>query len=95
MFLFRASRYLEELETHRSDIAAACQKAVSTLSSDLDFTRIDSDAFIACPDDSVDYEIMEKTNDAVMARDGTTLGLGHRFGTSVKKTDPVMQYRAM
>ncbi len=66
VFLFRASRYLEELEEHKPDIAAACEGAMSILSSDLDFIRIDTDAFAACPDDSIDYAVMEKTEDAVV-----------------------------
>ena len=66
MFLFKASRYLQELKTHRSDIAAACKKAVSTFSPDLDFIRVDAGAFMACPDDSIDYAVMEKTGDAVV-----------------------------
>lgn len=66
VFLFRASRYLKELEEHRPDIAAACKDAMSILSSDLDFIRIDTDAFAACPDDSIDYAVMEKTEDAVV-----------------------------
>lgn len=66
MFLFRASRYLQELKTHRSDIAAACEAAVGTVSPDLDFIRLDTEAFTACPDDSIDYAVMEKTSDAVV-----------------------------
>ena len=66
MFIFRASRYLEELEFHRPDIAAACEKAMGDTSSDLDFIRIDKEAFAACPDDSIDYSVMEKTKDAVV-----------------------------
>jgi mannose-1-phosphate guanylyltransferase len=66
MFLFKASRYLQELKTHRPDIAAACEEAVGTVSPDLDFIRIDTEAFTACPDDSIDYAVMEKTNDAVV-----------------------------
>ena len=66
MFLFKASRYLQELKTHRSDIAAACEAAVGTVSQDLDFIRIDTEAFTACPDDSIDYAVMEKTSDAVV-----------------------------
>ena len=66
MFLFKASRYLHELKTHRPDIAAACEKAVGTVSPDLDFIRVDAEAFTACPDDSIDYAVMEKTNDAVV-----------------------------
>ena len=66
MFLFKASRYLQELKTHRPDIAAACEEAVGTVSPDLDFIRVDTEAFAACPDDSIDYAVMEKTNDAVV-----------------------------
>ena len=66
MFLFKASRYLQELMTHRPDIAAACEKAVGTVSPDLDFIRVDAEAFTACPDDSIDYAVMEKTSDAVV-----------------------------
>ena len=66
MFLFRASRYLEELVASRPDIAACCKKAVNTVSRDLDFIRVDTDAFTACPDDSIDYAVLEKTHDAVV-----------------------------
>lgn len=66
MFMFRASRYLEELETYRPDILAACRAALAGGSQDMHFTRVDEAAFAACPDDSVDYAVMEKTADAVM-----------------------------
>ena len=33
---------------------------------DLDFTRIDTEAFEVCPDESIDYAVMEKTSDAVV-----------------------------
>jgi mannose-1-phosphate guanylyltransferase/mannose-6-phosphate isomerase len=66
MFLFKASRYLAELKLHRPDIYRACEKAVSELTADLDFIRIHKEAFLACPDDSIDYAVMEKTKDAVV-----------------------------
>lgn len=66
MFLFKANRYLQELKAHRPAIVAACEVAVSTISPDLDFIRVDTEAFTACPDDSVDYAVMEKTSEAVM-----------------------------
>lgn len=66
MFLFRASRYLEELARFRSDILAACKAALAGGSKDLYFTRVDTTAFTACPDDSIDYAVMEKTLDAVV-----------------------------
>ncbi len=66
MFLFRASRYLQQLEAHRPDIAIHCKRAMDTVSEDLDFIRVDSEAVTACPDDSIDYAVMEKTEDAVV-----------------------------
>lgn len=66
MFLFRASSYLEELGAHRPDIFAACERAMANVSTDLDFIRVDADAFAACPEDSIDYAVMEETKDAIV-----------------------------
>ncbi|MCC8625507.1 mannose-1-phosphate guanylyltransferase/mannose-6-phosphate isomerase [Xanthomonas vesicatoria] len=66
MFLFRASRYLEELRKFHPAIADACQKAWQNGKRDADFTRLDKDAFAASPSDSIDYAVMEKTADAVV-----------------------------
>lgn len=66
MFLFKASRYLEELNKYRPDILAACRQALQHTSPDLDFVRVDREAFIACPDESIDYAVMEQTEDAVV-----------------------------
>ena len=59
MFLFRADRYLEELKHHRPDIYTACEKAMANLSEDMDFIRVDAEAFQQCPDESIDYAVME------------------------------------
>ncbi|MDD1782446.1 mannose-1-phosphate guanylyltransferase/mannose-6-phosphate isomerase [Enterovibrio sp. ZSDZ35] len=66
MFMFKASRYLEELKKYRPDILSSVEKALSTASNDLYFTRIGEKAFHDCPDDSVDYAVMEKTDSAVV-----------------------------
>jgi mannose-1-phosphate guanylyltransferase len=66
MFLFRASRYLEELSKFRPDILNSCVTAVGEINPDLDFVRIDTDAFVNCPSESVDYAVMESTKDAVV-----------------------------
>ena len=63
MFMFKASRYLTELGKHRPDILEACQKAMANIGHDLDFTRVDADAFAACPSESIDYAVMEKAHD--------------------------------
>ncbi|MCB5364562.1 mannose-1-phosphate guanylyltransferase/mannose-6-phosphate isomerase [Pusillimonas sp. CC-YST705] len=66
MFLFLASRYLEALAVYRPDILQACRAAMAQTRSDGDFTRIDEAAFKACPAESIDYAIMERTPDAAM-----------------------------
>ena len=66
MFLFRADRYIEELERQQPDMMSACREAWRQRKSDLDFTRVGAEAFAACPDDSIDYAVMEKTGDAVV-----------------------------
>jgi mannose-1-phosphate guanylyltransferase len=59
MFLIRADRYLEELKNCCADIYDACVKSMANTQHDLDFVRIDKEAFEACPDESVDYAVME------------------------------------
>ena len=66
MFLFKASRYLEELGMHRPDILDAVRKAFARASHDGDFIRLDSDAFGQSPSDSIDYAVMEKTTQAMV-----------------------------
>ncbi|HIF9071234.1 TPA: mannose-1-phosphate guanylyltransferase/mannose-6-phosphate isomerase [Photobacterium damselae] len=66
MFLFKASRYLAELEKYSPEILKACQAAINTSTQDLDFTRLAKDIFECCPDDSIDYAVMENTQDAVV-----------------------------
>ncbi|WP_145576259.1 mannose-1-phosphate guanylyltransferase/mannose-6-phosphate isomerase [Yersinia mollaretii] len=66
MFVFKASRYLEELGLHCPDILAACKRAIAGQHADLDFIRINKEAFSSCPDESIDYAVMEKTCDAVV-----------------------------
>lgn len=64
MFLFRASRYLEELKRHESDIFDTCRLALENSRRDLEFLRIDPESFAHCPDCSIDYGVMEKTDRA-------------------------------
>ncbi|ELP5730576.1 mannose-1-phosphate guanylyltransferase/mannose-6-phosphate isomerase [Vibrio vulnificus] len=66
MFLFKASRYLNELKAHCPDILQACELAMQRARGDLDFIRIDEEIFTQCPDDSIDYAVMEKTRDALV-----------------------------
>ncbi|MGK2906895.1 MAG: mannose-1-phosphate guanylyltransferase/mannose-6-phosphate isomerase [Desulfuromonadales bacterium] len=66
MFLFRASTYLAELAKSAPQLLAACELAWQGRAADLDFTRLDAEAFAACPADSIDYAVMEKTGHAVV-----------------------------
>jgi len=66
MFLFQASRYLEELKFYRPDILEACEAAIKGSRNDLDFIRLDENAFLACADESIDYAVMEQTSSALV-----------------------------
>lgn len=66
MFLFKASTYLAELEQYCPEILKACQQSIKGAKRESDFTRLDNDAFLSSPDDSVDYAIMEHTKLAAM-----------------------------
>jgi len=66
MFLFRAAAFLEALGEHGPGIAAAVDAAYATATGDLDFVRVDKDAFSVSPNDSIDYAVMEKTDRAAV-----------------------------
>ncbi|EKN6261969.1 mannose-1-phosphate guanylyltransferase/mannose-6-phosphate isomerase [Yersinia enterocolitica] len=66
MFMFRAKQYLQELGKYRPDILKICQQAIDTSCSDSDFITIDKEIFKTCPDESIDYAVMEKTADAIV-----------------------------
>lgn len=68
MFAFRAERFLEELQRFRPDILAAAKTAWEASTRDLDFLRLDAAAFTACPSDSIDYAVMERTSASAMVR---------------------------
>lgn len=66
MFMFRAGRYLDELQKHRPDMYDACVVAYKGITTDLDFTRLSQELFSLCPSESIDYAVMEKTDSAVV-----------------------------
>jgi mannose-1-phosphate guanylyltransferase len=66
MFLVKASCYLSELSKFRPDIFDACKSSMVDVKTDLDFVRIDSEKFKECPSESIDYAVMEQTEDAVV-----------------------------
>jgi mannose-1-phosphate guanylyltransferase/mannose-1-phosphate guanylyltransferase/mannose-6-phosphate isomerase len=68
MFVFTAARYLEELGAHRPDILAAATLAWQGRTLDLDFCRPSRVDFLACPADSIDYAVMQKTRRAAVVQ---------------------------
>jgi mannose-1-phosphate guanylyltransferase/mannose-6-phosphate isomerase len=66
MFVFQASRYLSELALFAPDILAASKAAFEAAKADLDFVRIDKTEFARCKSQSIDYAVMEKTQDALV-----------------------------
>ena len=66
MFMFRAGKYLQELERVQPEILAACIAAREKKSVDMHFVRVDTNFFGSCPNVSIDYAVMEKTEDAVV-----------------------------
>ncbi len=66
MFMFRARVYLAELKRHAPAMLSACEDAVAAATRDMDFTRLPAAEFGACPSDSIDYAVMEKTDSAVV-----------------------------
>ncbi len=66
IFLLRADRWLQEIEKYQPEILTACNRAMAKSSTDSDFVRVDKQAFLASPSDSIDYAVMEKTDSAAV-----------------------------
>ncbi|PLX74848.1 MAG: mannose-1-phosphate guanylyltransferase/mannose-6-phosphate isomerase, partial [Desulfuromonas sp.] len=66
MFMFRASLYLHQLEKFNPEMIDACRNAFTSITADLDFFRLEKESFSACPKDSIDYAVMEKTDMAAV-----------------------------
>jgi mannose-1-phosphate guanylyltransferase len=66
IFMFKASVYLKALREFRPDILESCTRAIEARTKDMDFVRVDEAAFAGCPEESIDYAVMEKTSDAAV-----------------------------
>jgi mannose-1-phosphate guanylyltransferase/mannose-6-phosphate isomerase len=66
MFLMKASTFLQELKRFQGPMYAACEHAWNSSKTDLDFTRLEREAFAQCPAESIDYAVMEKTDKAMV-----------------------------
>ena len=61
MFLFRASAMLAELERLSPEVVSCCRAALEQDTADLDFLRLEREAFAKCPNIAIDVAVMEKT----------------------------------
>ncbi len=66
IFVFRADVYLKELNTFQPEIHSACRKALECGKEDMDFLRLDKEAFETSPDISIDYAVMEKSRNVAV-----------------------------
>ena len=77
IFIFKASVYLNELKKYEPEIFTICKKSCVNPPKDLDFIRLDNEEFYKCPNKSIDYAVMEKTNNgAVVPFDGSWSDIG-------------------
>jgi len=68
MFAIQAAVFLQELERLRPEILSATRTALKGATRDLDFLRLEREAFLACPSDSIDYAVMEHTRLGAVVR---------------------------
>lgn len=66
MFMFKATTLIDELTIHSPDIVISVSKAINNVTQDLDFIRLDKQAFESSPSDSIDYALMEKSDNVVV-----------------------------
>ena len=66
MFMFQANTLIDELTTHSPDIVKSINDSVENATQDLDFIRLEKKAFESSPCDSIDYALMEKSNNVVV-----------------------------
>ena len=72
IFLFSGKALLKEMEQLEPEMVEHCRKAVDAAKKDLDFLRLDEDAFAQAKNISIDHALMERTNRAAVARSDFT-----------------------
>ena len=85
MFMFKASTMLSELAKFEPDMSAAVESSFDSQQKDLDFVRIDEKKFAACKSESIDYAVMENTDNAVvvpLSSDWNDVGSWHALWES-------------
>ena len=67
IFLMRAGGYLEALESHAPEVAAACRAAMAGAARDGNRIAPEAAAFASAPSISIDYAVMEKADRIAVA----------------------------
>jgi mannose-1-phosphate guanylyltransferase/mannose-6-phosphate isomerase len=68
MFMFDPSQLLMELSDHCVEIVNAVKKSFDNATQDLDFIRLEKQFFESSPSNSIDYALMEKSNNVVVVK---------------------------
>lgn len=88
MFLFRADVMVASFEAYAPEILATARSALSNAKSDLDFLRLDREAWCALPNISIDYQIMERADNlSVMRYEGRWSDLGSWAAVAEQSVD--------
>jgi len=62
MFMFTSKYFLDELKKFTPEIYQKSLEAIERSTKDLDFIRLDDKSFNSCPSNSIDYALMEKSD---------------------------------
>ena len=66
MFMFKAEILIDELTVHSPENVKLVSDAVNNAAQDLDFIRLDRQAFESSQSDSIDYALMEKSDNVIV-----------------------------
>lgn len=66
MFMFRADQFLDEMQIHNEDVAIAAAQSVINAEAEGHTLLLDGASFQQAPNISVDYALMEKTENGVL-----------------------------
>lgn len=66
MFVFKTETLLNEMKLHSNEILTNIQESLDNTIKDLDFIRLGSNGYNSCPSDSIDYALMEKSNNVLV-----------------------------
>ena len=68
MFMFEPNQLIEELSIHCVEIVNAVRQSFDNATHDLDFIRLEAKTFKSSPGNSIDYALMEKSNNVVVVK---------------------------